>query len=93
MDGESLKQNRREFLATAASVGTASSLANGLCGENSARSFNPVVVSSANGLNATAKAMERILAGADALDGVIAGVNLVEDDPNDMTVGYGGPPQ
>src|SRR5260370_1846716 len=31
-------------------------------------------------------------AGADPLDAAIAGVNLVEDDPNDMTVGYGGVP-
>src|SRR5260370_41548457 len=29
-------------------------------------------------------------AGADPLDAAIAGVNLVEDDPNDMSVGYGG---
>ena len=30
--------------------------------------------------------------GADPLDAVIAGVSLVEDDPNDLTVGYGGLP-
>lgn len=52
----------------------------------------PVVVSSANGLQATAKAMELILNGADALDAVIAGVNIVEDDPNEDSVGYGGLP-
>jgi N4-(beta-N-acetylglucosaminyl)-L-asparaginase len=87
-----MKQNRREFLGTAALVGSASSFANSLCAQNSAASFKPIVVSSANGLKATARAMEHILAGADALDSVIAGVNLVEDDPNDMTVGYGGLP-
>ena len=52
----------------------------------------PVVISSANGLAATAKAMEMILSGADALDACITGVNIVEDDPNDMSVGYGGLP-
>ncbi|MBL7996893.1 N(4)-(beta-N-acetylglucosaminyl)-L-asparaginase [bacterium] len=52
----------------------------------------PVVISSANGLQATAKAMEMMLNGADALDACIAGVNIVEDDPNDMSVGYGGLP-
>jgi N4-(beta-N-acetylglucosaminyl)-L-asparaginase len=31
-------------------------------------------------------------AGADRVDAVIEGVNIVEDDPNDMTVGYGGVP-
>jgi N4-(beta-N-acetylglucosaminyl)-L-asparaginase len=54
--------------------------------------FKPVVIASANGLQATARAMELIRGDADALDGVIAGVNLVEDDPNDNSVGYGGLP-
>ncbi len=53
---------------------------------------NPVVVSSENGLRATAKAMEMIRTGADTLDAVVAGVNLVEEDPDDMSVGYGGLP-
>lgn len=53
---------------------------------------NPIVISSANGLKATAKAMELIQQGSDALDAVIAGVNIVEDDPNDHSVGYGGLP-
>ncbi len=52
----------------------------------------PCIVSSGNGIRATAKAMEMIQAGADPLDAVIAGVNIVEDDPNDMSVGYGGLP-
>jgi N4-(beta-N-acetylglucosaminyl)-L-asparaginase len=36
--------------------------------------------------------MELIQQGADALDAVIAGVNVLEDDPNDNSVGYGGLP-
>jgi N4-(beta-N-acetylglucosaminyl)-L-asparaginase len=36
--------------------------------------------------------MELIHQGKDALDAVIAGVNLVEDDPKDNSVGYGGLP-
>jgi N4-(beta-N-acetylglucosaminyl)-L-asparaginase len=52
----------------------------------------PVVISSENGLRATEKAMQLIKGGADTLDAVIAGVNIVEEDPNDMTVGYGGLP-
>jgi N4-(beta-N-acetylglucosaminyl)-L-asparaginase len=52
----------------------------------------PIVISSGNGLVAVTKAMELIQGGASALDAVIAGVNIVEDDPNDMTVGYGGLP-
>jgi N4-(beta-N-acetylglucosaminyl)-L-asparaginase len=50
------------------------------------------VVSSGNGLRATEKAMELLTRGEAPLDAVIAGVNIVEDDPNDMSVGYGGLP-
>lgn len=52
----------------------------------------PVAISSANGLGAVAEAIRLIQNGADALDAVIGGVNLVEEDPADMTVGYGGLP-
>ena len=36
--------------------------------------------------------MEVIRGGADALEAVVAGVNLVEEDPNETSVGYGGLP-
>ena len=51
-----------------------------------------MIIASANGLPATAKAAEMISAGADTLDAVIAGVNIVEADPNDHSVGLGGLP-
>jgi N4-(beta-N-acetylglucosaminyl)-L-asparaginase len=55
-----------------------------------------VVISSANrnngGVNCCAKAMEVIKGGGDTLDAVIAGVNIVELDPRDTSVGYGGLP-
>lgn len=51
-----------------------------------------VVIASANGLGACAKAVEMIAAGSDPLDAVVAGVNLVEDDPSDHSVGLGGLP-
>ncbi len=50
------------------------------------------MIASGNGLEATKKAYEMITAGEDVLDGVVAGVNLVEEDPKDMSVGYGGLP-
>ncbi len=53
---------------------------------------SPVVVASRNGLAATEKAMEMIRAGEDTLDAVIAGVNILEADPEDRSVGYGGLP-
>ena len=52
----------------------------------------PVSVGSANGINAVAKAGEQVAAGVDTLEAVIAGVNLVEEDPEDTSVGYGGLP-
>lgn len=57
-----------------------------------AQGTRPLVISSANGAEACKKAMEMLQAGEDTLDAVIAGVNLVEEDPNDMSVGYGGLP-
>lgn len=50
------------------------------------------VISSANGQQATRKAWDLISAGTDTLDAVVAGVALVEADPDDTSVGYGGLP-
>jgi N4-(beta-N-acetylglucosaminyl)-L-asparaginase len=52
----------------------------------------PVIISSANGVNALAKGMEVLKGGGDTLDAVVAAVTIVEDDPNDDSVGYGGLP-
>ena len=52
----------------------------------------PVAISSGNGLATTDRAMELMRQGTDTLDAAIAGVNIVELDPNDMSVGYGGLP-
>jgi N4-(beta-N-acetylglucosaminyl)-L-asparaginase len=51
-----------------------------------------LVISSANGLEACNKAMQMIKSGSDTLDAIIAGVNIVELDPNETSVGYGGLP-
>jgi N4-(beta-N-acetylglucosaminyl)-L-asparaginase len=64
----------------------------------------PLVISSSNinrtptgevfqgGIACVSKAMEIIKAGGDTLDAVVAGVKIVEDDPRDSSVGYGGLP-
>lgn len=75
---------RRDCLLSPAALAAASTAA--------ASGPAPVVISSANGLRACARAMELLKAGADTLDAVIAGVNIVEEDPEDTTVGYGGLP-
>jgi len=52
----------------------------------------PLIISSANGVNALGKGMDFLKAGGDTLDAVVAAVTIVEDDPNDDSVGYGGLP-
>jgi N4-(beta-N-acetylglucosaminyl)-L-asparaginase len=78
---------RRELLAATTAAAAASKLQ-----PSPAAKRGPVAVSSANGEAAVARAVERMRAGADPLDAAIEGVNIVEDDPEDMTVGYGGVP-
>jgi N4-(beta-N-acetylglucosaminyl)-L-asparaginase len=52
----------------------------------------PVLVASWNGAPATARASELARSGTPLLDAIVKGVALVEDDPTEMTVGYGGLP-
>jgi N4-(beta-N-acetylglucosaminyl)-L-asparaginase len=60
----------------------------------------PVVISSMNGnwyknggtLTCVAKAFQQMTGGGDVLDALIAGVNIVELDPEEDSVGYGGLP-
>src|SRR2546430_3974187 len=52
----------------------------------------PLIISSANGLHALDKGMDILKKGGDTLDAVVATVTVVEDDPNDDSVGYGGLP-
>src|SRR6516165_4296515 len=64
------------------------------------KTVKPVVVSAANGnrfknggpVTCVEKAFQMITQGSDVLDAVIAGVNIVELDPEDTSVGYGGLP-
>jgi N4-(beta-N-acetylglucosaminyl)-L-asparaginase len=63
-------------------------------------SVRPVVVASANGQtrrnggpkNCVETAYEKMMAGDDVLDALVAGVEIVELDPEDTSVGYGGLP-
>jgi len=52
----------------------------------------PKVISSGNGERATARAMQLLIENADTLEAVVSGVNIIEADPADYTVGYGGLP-
>ena len=57
-----------------------------------AQGTRPIIISSANGLHALDKGMDILKKGGDTLDAVVATVTIVEDDPNDDSVGYGGLP-
>ncbi|NLH75951.1 MAG: N(4)-(beta-N-acetylglucosaminyl)-L-asparaginase [Acidobacteria bacterium] len=86
--------SRRDFLKAGAGAGAAALVLGG-SGARAAGPASPAGLragSSGNGLRATEKAMEVLKAGGDPLDAVVAGVNIVEDDPDDMSVGYGGLP-
>jgi N4-(beta-N-acetylglucosaminyl)-L-asparaginase len=61
-------------------------------GTPAAPGTRPVIISSANGVHALDKGMNILRKGGDTLDAVIAAVTVVEDDPNDDSVGYGGLP-
>src|SRR5260370_141848 len=94
---------RRNFVTTASlgALATPSLLALAEAPQiRPSRSAKPVVVSAANGniskdtdgLTCVARAFKMITQGADVLDAVVAGVNIVELDPEDTSVGYGGLP-
>lgn len=96
--------NRREFVITGAAAGLAAAAPRQAFGHAPAvltrQSVRPVVISSANGNRyrnggtetCVELAFRRITAGDDVLDSLVAGVNIVELDPEDASVGYGGRP-
>lgn len=79
--------NRRTFLAA-----TALPLVGALPAAAQRATRRPCVISSGNGMAAITRAMELIEGGTDPLEAAVAGVTIVEDDPDDMSVGYGGLP-
>jgi N4-(beta-N-acetylglucosaminyl)-L-asparaginase len=52
----------------------------------------PVAIASGNGLEAVRLAVARMEAGTAPVEAAVDGVGLVEADPDDVTVGYGGLP-
>ena len=82
--------NRRHFLGTTAAL-SLGSLAIGAAEPKPTGTKRPIVISS-GGPKTVEIAMEMIKNGADPLDAAIAGVAIVEADPNDHSVGLGGTP-
>ena len=97
------KLSRRDFVrksaATAIAAGASPLLAQAPA-VRTRRTTGPVVIASENGnqfknggpRTCVEEAYRRMAAGEDVLDALIAGVNIVELDPADDSVGYGGLP-
>ena len=97
------KLNRREFVITGTAGLAAAAAPRTARGQSAAINTSgsrPVVISSSNGnryknggtRTGVETAFEKIARGDDVLDAVIAAVNIVELDPEDTSVGYGGLP-
>ena len=96
--------SRRDFVRAGTAASVAAAVPVGAFGQAPAvlvrRATPPVVVSSANGheyknggpRTCVEEAWQRIARGEDVLDALVAGVNIVELDPDEMYVGYGGLP-
>jgi len=80
--------NRRELFAAVPAAAVA-----GLARAQGKPSTSlPVAVASGNGLQAVEEAVRRMVEGVPPVEAAVAGVSLVEADPEDVTVGYGGLP-
>jgi N4-(beta-N-acetylglucosaminyl)-L-asparaginase len=98
------KVNRREFVISGTAGLAAAAVPRGAFGQAPAvvtsGSVKPVVIASSNGnryknggdRTGVEIAFAKIVKGEDVLDALIAGVNVVELDPEDTSVGYGGLP-
>jgi N4-(beta-N-acetylglucosaminyl)-L-asparaginase len=91
------KMKRRDFIRNSAAAGIAIPAFPSILKQSAVK---PMVIASANGnrfknggnVTAVQKAFQMITGGSDVLDAVIAGVNIVELDPLDDSVGFGGLP-
>ena len=96
--------SRRQFVKTGAAASVAAGFASAATGEGPSvlvrKATPPVVIASSNGhehknggsRTCVEEAWQRIAKGEDVLESLIAGVNIVELDPADTSVGYGGLP-
>src|SRR5919108_1950637 len=98
------KLNRREFVQTTTTAAAVAAVPGPLFNQAptvmTPRSVKPVVVASSNGnrsknadgVTCVAKAFKMMTDGADVLDALVAGVTIVELDPDQTGVGWSGLP-
>jgi N4-(beta-N-acetylglucosaminyl)-L-asparaginase len=100
----SKKLTRRNFVLTGAAAGILASQGKAAPSQGpqivDGKAIKPFVISASNGnhfknggpVTCVEKAFKMIVEGKDVLDAVIAGVNILELDPEETSVGYGGLP-
>jgi N4-(beta-N-acetylglucosaminyl)-L-asparaginase len=86
------KMTRREAIAVGTAAAVAATAARSAPAKSSGGGAPPVAVASKNGLEAVRRAVERMEAGAAPVEAAVHGVSVVEADPDDTSVGYGGLP-
>ena len=83
---------RREAVAVGTAAAVAATAARSVSAKTSSAGAPPVAVASHNGVEAVRRAVERMEAGVSPVEAAVQGVSVVEADPGDLTVGYGGLP-
>jgi N4-(beta-N-acetylglucosaminyl)-L-asparaginase len=86
------KMNRREAIAVGTAAAVAATAARSATAKTAGGGAPPVAVASKNGLEAVRRAVDRMQAGFSPVEAAVQGVSIVEADPDDYTVGYGGLP-
>lgn len=100
-----MSMSRRDFVRSSATLAAAGISSGGAMAQSASQPIaspgaipagppraTPILISSGNGIPACNKAFQLMGQGSDPMDAVVAGINVVEDDPNDNSVGYGGLP-
>ena len=95
-----MSMSRRDFMRSTAGLAALGlgTRAAGVAGQaqpqqqRGGASGRTIAIASANGVEACHRAVDLLRQDADPVDAAVAGVNVVENDPTDHSVGYGGLP-
>jgi N4-(beta-N-acetylglucosaminyl)-L-asparaginase len=83
---------RRDAIAIGSAAAVSAAVGRAARAEDSGSTSPAVAVASKNGLEAVRIAVERMEAGGPPVESAVKGVAVVESDPEDTSVGYGGLP-
>ncbi len=86
------EMTRREAIAVGTAAAVAATAVRTVPARTSGAGKQPVAIASHNGLEAVRRAVEHMEDGFSPVEAAVQGVSVVEADPDDITVGYGGLP-